>query len=179
MPPEHPQHYPETRRGAGLRFRVFAVGLCMLLLPACFGTPVEFYLPKSDDEAAICDVLVRYVAAKRRFNVAGLLACLHPDGRYHFAGQREMTKASLAGWLGDFWQRLKAGDPGVMTIAREDLNGDFFLTGRYVNPVIEVNGDRARVRLTFTKGWWGSFHTVFLVRENRRWIINRLEWPRN
>ena len=158
---------------------VSGVVLALAFICACSGPTLSEYEAHSRAEAEIRDILLEYLAAKRIFDIERYLACLHDEGRYHFECGRIVTKAELAKLLPAFWADLRSGDPAFYPINRECITGDYFETGRYVNPRMRVDRDRAGVVLKFTVGWWGLHHQIALAKEGGRWLITGLDWEMN
>ncbi len=149
------------------------------IMAGCNGTPLADYQSHSKSEAEIKAVLLEYLDAKRKFDIQRYLASLHAEGLYHFECGRMLSKAELGQLLPKFWADLQFGNPAFYPINRECITGDYFDTGRYVDPRMDVDGDTARVALKFTVGWWGLEHYVTLVRKDRAWLISRLDWEMN
>jgi hypothetical protein len=154
---------------------------CVLLFvgAGCSQTTLADYQGRTPGETEIKAVLLEYLDAKRQFDIERYLACLHAAGRYHFECGRILSKTDIGYLLPKFWDHMRSGDPSFYPINRECITGDYFDHGRYVDPRIEIQADRATVTLRFTVGWWGLEHYISLVREDERWLINRLDWQMN
>ena len=150
-----------------------------ILCTGCGRTDLADYQSRNKSEAEIKGVLLEYLAAKRQFDIDRYLAGLHAEGRYHFECGRILSKADLGYLLPKFWAHMRSGDPSFYPINRECITGDYFDNGQYVDPRFDIDGNRARVTLRFTVGWWGLEHYVALVKENEHWMINRLDWQMN
>lgn len=161
-----------------------AAGIMLILVTlgaqACFqNIPLVEYKPRNRSEQQIKTVLLEYLAAKQQFDIERYLACLRDGGRFHFECGRIVSKSELGQLLPRFWADLRSGNPAFYPINRECITGDYFDTGRYVNPLMTIDGDSARVVMKFTVGWWGLAHYVALVRTDNGWLINRLDWEMN
>ena len=146
---------------------------------ACSEISLSEYQARNRIEEEIKTVLLAYLDAKQRFDIERYLACLHDRGRFHFECGRRLSKGELGQLLPKFWDDMRSGNPAFYPINRECMTGDYFDYGRYVDPRMDIDGCRARVALRFTVGWWGLEHTVSLVKENERWMINGLDWDMN
>ncbi|MCP3954842.1 MAG: hypothetical protein GY697_21860 [Desulfobacterales bacterium] len=149
------------------------------LVAGCNGTPLAEYQSRNRSEEEIKAVLLEYLDAKRQFDIDRYLAGLHAEGRYHFECGRMLSKAELGQLLPKFWTDLRSGNSAFYPINRECITGDYFDTGRYVDPRMDIARENARVALKFTVGWWRLEHLVSLVKENEHWFINRLDWAMN
>ena len=152
-----------------------------MLLSACLSCtderPLADYTDRNEDEMAILAVLVHYQEAKNQFNLTQLLACLHEAGEYSYKGASMVSKEKLKASLPGFWKTLKSQDRCVLyPLSHEFVTGDFYLSGRLINPQISVNGDTAAVTVTFASGWWRQKHYISMIRVDHRWQIIRLEW---
>ena len=158
---------------------IIAPFLIFSLTVACSGTPLAEYQTRNRDEEEIKAVLLAYLDAKRQFDIERYLAYLHNQGHFHFECGKILSKTELGQLLPGFWADMRSGNPTFFPINRECITGDYFDSGRYVNPRMDVARDRAAVTLTFTVGWWRLNHYVLLVREKGEWVINRLDWEMN
>ena len=87
-----------------------------------------------------------------------------------------VSKEKLTEVLPDFWAKVKAEAPDSIPMGRENINGNHFPYGELINPTIVVNGNKARISVMFTTRLWKMKHFVFMLKENERWLITRLEW---
>ena len=163
-------------------FRYVTIMLTLLIVSmpiACSQISLSEYQTRNRAEEEIKTVLLEYLDAKQRFDIERYLACLHDRGRFHFECGRHLSKGELGQLLPGFWDDMRSGNPAFYPINRECITGDYFDTGRYVNPRMDVGDRIARVTLRFTVGWWGLNHYVSLVREDKGWLISRLDWEMN
>ncbi|WDP91969.1 MAG: hypothetical protein HUN04_20520 [Desulfobacter sp.] len=141
------------------------------------GTGIDRYRPKSQDESRIVDLLRQFQKAKKGYNLEGYLSCLSENGEFMFAGALMVSKKKLRQLLPSFWSDLNANLLDALPSSREELNGNYF-NGGFYDPVIVVDGDRARAIVTFitpVSRWTTKLFLVF-QKENENWKISRLEW---
>jgi hypothetical protein len=153
------------------------IAVCLSTV-ACRGTRLEEYQARNPDERAIIATLARYEAAKNRFDVAGYMAVLHPEGLY-MLGDSLVSKQRLARLLPEFWEKLHGHDHPFFPITREGVNGDYFESGLFTNPRTRIAGDTAEAILIFSKGFWHLDYLVSMRREAGKWWIDRLDWVQN
>ena len=105
------------------------------------------------------------------------MACLHEKGQYSFKGVSLVSKATLEKYLPGFWAILQSSNRIVCyPLSHEFVTGDYFLSGRFINPQIRVSGDTAKVTMTFASGWWRQKLFIRMLRCEHGWLIDRLEW---
>ena len=157
---------------------LFQLGfLCVFIIFfACSNTPIEDYLPKDQEEEKIMALLVRYQEARKHFHLEQYLGCLHEQGSYHHASRIMLSKKALAARLPDFWAELQKGNRLFFPMCRENLSGNYFVGFRLVNPTILIDHNTAAVTATYVNKGWRTRHYIFLIKENNRWLINRLDW---
>ena len=156
--------------------RLLGIWLTVLILSGC-RTPVSEYRPRNSTEAAILSLLVDFQEAKNDRDIHRFLLLLHPDGQFTYACGVMVSKATLAAKLPDFWKGIDHKKLTTVPLAHECLNGDYYTSGILKDPEITVSGDRARVKVCFTRKWWSGMELFFhLVREGDRWRITRTWW---
>ncbi len=158
--------------------KFFSVTLMILMsaFSCSEDTSLTEYVPENQDEREIRSLLIQYQDAKNRSDLEQFLACLHDQGRYSFRGGAMISKGRLKKLFPGFWAELKSGNPAIYPITHECVTGDHFLSGRLMNPQITVSGNTAKITMRFTSGWWSQRHYVSMLRDNGRWLINRLDW---
>ncbi len=135
------------------------------------------YRPKSKAEGEIIALINAYQDAKNRQDINRFMACLDEQGRFSYKGAVMVSKERLRAFLPDFWKTLQSPDRIVAyPLSHEFVTGDYYLSGRLVNPMIAINGSSADVTVTFTSGWWRQKHFISMQRVNDRWLINLLDW---
>ena len=78
--------------------------------------------------------------------------------------------------LPGFWTVLRSGDTAVIPLVHECINGDYYESGAFNNPEIEVNDETAYAKVLFTNGVCRVLLNFSMCRENDRWLITRTEW---
>ncbi|HCY86473.1 MAG TPA: hypothetical protein DHV36_15160 [Desulfobacteraceae bacterium] len=148
----------------------------VLLAGLYMGTPLRRYRPDNPDEADIQNLIFRLEKASASRDLGAYLACLSPGGRFMAAGTEMRTRDALKKELPAFWADLDRGTL-IRVSSRESLNGDI-LDGEYYDPRFKIEGDHARVIVSFVtrRSRWRT--TVFFQCRKRagRWLITRLEW---
>jgi hypothetical protein len=143
---------------------------------SCSNSTLSEYVPKSDEEKRIVEVLIRYETAKISFDIEGLLSCLHEEGEYSLACRNVVSKSELKESLPRFWERLRSNDPLLFPIVHECVNGDYFEGGELVNPEIRIVEDNASVALRYVNIVYSLRYYIGLKKENGHWLIDRLKW---
>lgn len=162
--------------------KTFVAGWVLLVLSTsidigCTNIGLNGYTPKTDDEKQIISLLKEYQTAKNLHDIERLLACLHEDGHFQFMGGSRVSKMILANWAPHVWSRFKAGQFPDHPINHEQITGDFFPTGRLMNPRITINNNVADIVVTYTTGgWWWQKHFITAINTGRGWKIMKLEW---
>lgn len=158
------------------------VRLCLaaigwLIIASCTGPPLRDYVPKNDNESLIVHRIMIYQKARNDGNVSAYLACLHDSGSFSFIGDYKLSKSELAKRIDHFWKRLKAKELSVYPIARESITGDFFDRWQFVDPVIEVDGEKAWVE-TICKSSLicQQRHFISLCKIDDTWLISSTDW---
>lgn len=135
------------------------------------------YLPKNKVEGEIVALLIEYQDAKNQLDLTRFLACLYEQGRFSYRGAAMVSKGRLRTSLPDFWKTLQSPNRIVVyPLSHEFVTGDYYLSGRLVNPRIFINGSSVDVTVTFTSGWWRQKHFLSMQRVNDRWMITLLDW---
>jgi len=152
-----------------------------LLLPAlvfvsCGDSSIVAYEPKNQEESEIISLLIEYKEAKYHFDMEKLLPLLHDRGEFTFQCGQRVSKAKLKAMLPGFWAKLRSGDSAIIPLVHECINGDYYESGAFNNPEIEVNDDTARANVLFTNGVCRVLLYFSMRRENDRWLITRTEW---
>ncbi len=147
-----------------------------LAISSCFDTPIANYEPKNEDEREIISVLIQYQDAKNHFDIEKFLFFLHDKGQFSFQCGRMVSKNILKEELPGFWAEVKSGNPGIIPITHECVNGDYYKSGELNNPHIEVNNDSAKATVSFSKGVLRLLQHFTLLREDDQWLIIRTEW---
>ncbi len=147
-----------------------------IILSACSNTPIEDYLPKDQEEKNIMALLVRYQEARKHFHLEQYLGCLHEQGSDPHASRVMLSKKALAEQLPGFWAELQKGNRLFFPMCRENLSGNYFVGFHLVNPTIHIDHNTATVTATYVNTGWRIRHYIYLIKENNRWLINRLDW---
>jgi len=135
------------------------------------------YRPKNMVEGEIVTLLIEYQDAKNRLDLNRFLACLHEQGRFSFRGTAMVSKGRLRKSLTAFWKTLQSPNRLVLyPLSHEFVTGDYYLSGRLINPRISINGSSADVTVTFASGWWRQKHFISMQRVDDRWMITLLDW---
>ena len=154
---------------------LIAVAICIAIC-ACSNTPMEDYVPKNNEEAKIVALLIQYRDARKTFDLERYLACLHDQGIYHHASRIMVSKKELSNLLPDFWAQLKRGNRLFFPMCRENLSGNYFVRFRLINPKITITQNSASVIVIYVNTGWRLKHYISMIKENNRWLINRLDW---
>lgn len=153
--------------------------LFALTLDGCLPGDVQLteYQPKNMVEGEIVALLIEYQDAKNRFDLSRFLACLHGQGRFSYKGAAMVSKETLRASLPGFWRTLQSPNRIILyPLSHEFVTGDYYLSGRLVNPRISINGSSAIATVTFTSGWWRQKHYISMQRVNDQWVVTLLEW---
>jgi hypothetical protein len=153
--------------------------LFTLTFDGCLPWDVQLkeYLPKNMVEGELVALLIEYQDAKNRFDLYRFLACLHEHGRFSYKGAAMVSKETLRASLPGFWRILQSPNRIILyPLSHEFVTGDYYLSGRLVNPRISINGSNAEATVTFTSGWWRQKHYISMQRVNDQWLITLLEW---
>lgn len=134
------------------------------------------YRPGNQEESEIVAFLMKYENTRRKFNLQGYLACLHDKGIYHHAGGVMVSKQKLAESLPGFWEGLRKGSREFFPMCRESLNGNWFVGFHIFSPIIELDGNEAKVTVTYSNAGWRIKHFIHLLKENNAWLITLLDW---
>ncbi len=160
---------------------IFCIGLVLLTLTFACDLPGEVdladYQPKNKVEGEIIALLIEYQDAKNRLDLNRFLACLDEQGRFSYMGAAMVSKGRLRASLPAFWKTLQSPNRIVLyPLSHEFVTGDYYLSGRLVNPRISSNGFSADVTVTFASGWWRQKHFISMKCVNDRWMITLLDW---
>ncbi|MDJ0913805.1 MAG: hypothetical protein QNI95_09565 [Desulfobacterales bacterium] len=155
---------------------ILAIFVALLFIGACSEISLQEYASKNQDEAAIISVLRQYQDARNNFELEKYLDCLHDRGFYHYASSVMVSKQDLHELLPRFWVQLQKGDRLFFPMCRENISGNYFVGFRIVNPQIVMHHDAADVTVTYLNKGWRQRHYISMVKENGRWLINRLDW---
>ena len=143
---------------------------------SCGDSSLVEYKPKSQEESEIISLLIEYKEAKYQFEIEKLLPLLHDRGEFTFQCGQMVSKARLKEMLPEFWAKLRSGDTAIIPLVHECINGDYYESGAFNNPEIEVNDDTALANVLFTNGVCRVRLYFSMRRENDRWLITRTEW---
>lgn len=121
-------------------------------------------------------MLIDYKEAKYHFEIEKLLPLLHDRGEFAFQCGQMVSKARLKERLPGFWAELRSGDTAIIPLVHECINGDYYESGEFNNPILEINDDTALANVLFTNGVCRVPLYVTMLRENDRWLITRTEW---
>ncbi len=152
-----------------------AVLMILLLTLSCSDTPLKEYEYKSQEEKEILALLIEYEDARNRFDIERYLATLHDQGVYHYACNVMVSKEALRNDLPEFWIKLRAGEL-LSPMCRENMTGNYFLTGALHNPEISIDQDTARIKLMYSSWGFRLIRYIHARRDDGRWLINRLDW---
>jgi len=148
----------------------------MMVVSSCCDSLIDEYEPKNQDEKEILSLLIQYQDAKNNLDIERLLSFLHEKGLFTFQCGRMVKKKVLEEELPAFWADIQAGNAAVFPIVHECINGDYYTSGEFNNPQIEINDDTAEATVLFTKGVCRVELYFSILRENDRWLITRTEW---
>ena len=138
---------------------------------------ISEYRAGNEAEREIISVLTQYQDAKNQFDMEKLLFLLHDKGKFSFACGMMVSKSELKKVLPVFWAEMTSEKLGIVPMAHECLNGDYYKSGELKNPEIRIHNDTAKATVRFTKRFSSSLLLYFsMVRENDRWLITRTEW---
>lgn len=150
--------------------------LSMIFWCGC-GTQISDIQARNQTEREILSLLTVYQEAKNDRDMENLMVLLHPAGEFSYACGIMVSKAELAEMLPAFWAKLDNELLKTVPMAHECLNGDYYTTGILRDPEIIVSGNRANVKVWFTRPLWSSLLQFFnLVREEGNWRITRTWW---
>lgn len=150
--------------------------LIAVIISSCCDTSITNYKPKNQDERKIISLLIRYHDAKNHFDIEKLLSCLDDQGEFSFECGLMVSKAKLVELLPVFWAELKSGNPAVIPLVHECINGNYYSSGELNNAKIEIKNDKAEVTVLFTKGVCRVPFYLSMNQRNDQWLINRTEW---
>ena len=136
------------------------------------------FSPRNQEESEIIGLLMKYENTRSKFDLQGYLACLHDHGIYNHAGGVMVSKQKLAESLPSFWEGLRRGSREFFPMCRESLNGNWFVGFHIFNPIIELDGNEARVTVTYSKAGFRIKHFIHLLKENNTWLITLLDWEK-
>ncbi|KPJ77837.1 MAG: hypothetical protein AMJ54_06625 [Deltaproteobacteria bacterium SG8_13] len=148
----------------------------MIVIYACSNTTLENYAAKDKEEEKIVALLIEYQDARRNFDLTKYLECLHDKGIYHHASSVMLSKQELSRALPKFWTQLQRGDRSFFPMCRENLSGNYFVRFRLINPTITIRQNTASVTAVYVNTGWRLTHYISMIKENNRWLINRLDW---
>jgi hypothetical protein len=170
--------HKRIRLTAFLKIRMTYVLLVILPIIFCAGcdTSIMKYEPQNHGEREIISLLIEYKEAKYNFEIDKLLPLLHDRGEFNFQCGQMVSKTDLKEMLPGFWATLRSGDIAIIPLVHECINGDYYESGEFNNPVIEVRDSMARVNVLFTNGVCRAMLYFSLCCENDRWLITRTEW---
>lgn len=154
---------------------LIAFTICIIFC-ACSNTPMEDYVPKNREEAKILALLIQYQQVRKNFDLERYLGCLHDQGIYHHASRVMVSKKELSDLLPDFWVQLKRGNRSFFPMCRENLSGNYFVRFRLINPKIIIKQNTASITVIYLNTGWRLKHYISMIKENNRWLINRLDW---
>ena len=154
---------------------VLVIIIPVLLYTGC-DTSIAKYAPQNQAEREILSLLMEYKEAKYSFEIDKLLPLLHDRGEFTFQCGQMVTKTELKEMLPGFWATLRSGDTAIIPLVHECINGDYYESGEFNNPVIEIRDNTARANVLFTHGVCRVMLYFTLCRENDRWLITRTEW---
>jgi hypothetical protein len=160
----------------GMKIRLSYAWVILIIVSSCCDTSISKYEPKNQEEREIIALLIEYKMAKYHFEIEKLLPLLHDRGEFTFQCGRMLTKAGLKKELPGFWAKLRSGDTAIIPLVHECINGDYYESGEFNNPEIEINDDTALANVLFTNGVCRVPLYVTILRENDRWLITRTEW---
>ncbi len=155
--------------------RIPAVLMILLLVVSCSDAPLKEYECKNQEEKEILALLIEYEDARNNFDIDRYLATLHDQGKYHYACNVMVSKEALRKDLPEFWMKLRSGDL-LAPMCRENMTGNYFLTGRLFNPEITIEQDAARIKLMYSSWGFRIIRYIHVRRDEGRWLINRLDW---
>jgi len=160
-------------------FLCIGLVLFALIFNGCLPGDVQLteYRPKSKVEGEIVALLIEYQDAKNRQDLNRFLSCLDEQGRFSYRGAAMVSKGGLRTSLPGFWKTLQSPNRFVVyPLVHEFVTGDYYLSGRLVNPRIYINESSVDVTVTFASGWWRQKHFISMQRVNDRWMITMLDW---
>jgi hypothetical protein len=147
-----------------------------ILLSSGCDTSITKYAPQNQKEREIISLLIEYKEAKYNFEIEKLLILLHDRGEFTFQCGQMVSKTRLKELLPGLWAKLRSGDTAIIPLVHECINGDYYASGEFNNPEIEINDDTALANVLFTNGVCRVPLFVKMLRENDRWLITRTEW---
>ena len=150
--------------------------LCIFIIGACSNTSLENYVPKDSEEARILALLIKYRDARKNFDLERYLECLHEKGIYNHASRVMVSKKKLSEVLPEFWSQLQKGNRLFFPMCRENLSGNYFVRFNLINPKITMNQNTANATVIYVNSSWRLKHYISMIKENDRWLINRLDW---
>ena len=158
-------------------FRPVLVLLSVFIVSSCSDVPINEYQPKNQKETEIVALLKKFLEAKNQYDLDKYLSTLHEEGMFQFRGGIMISKKDVARRLPGFWKELNEGVGSIRLITHEEVTGDNFTDGRFVDPRITITGDTSETTVKFLGSWWLREDLYLsLVKENGQWLIKRLEW---
>ena len=150
--------------------------LLLMEVLSCTEVGLNDYCAQNNDQRLILQRLIAYQEARNNFDLEGYLDCLHDQGTFHFACRQMLSKSELKERLPSFWAKLRAGNPEIFPMTRENMSGNYFLSGRLINPVLHINHHTAYVTVLYVYKGWRLKHYLTLQRVEDRWLISKLDW---
>lgn len=147
-----------------------------ILLTSCTKVSLNEYLSKNQEEREIISLLIRYQEAKNSSNIEQFLSILHDQGQYSYFGKK-VPKNTLKQRLPATWEKLETGEVLTNLINHEQITGHYFRNWKLYNPKFTIGNNTAIVTVMVQFNWWWSLrHSIRLIQENDRWVINELDW---
>ena len=141
-------------------------------------TPITKYTPKSDAEAAITKIFVKYITARNNRDANTFLSTLHKDCQYMVTKDFTATKDELRTLLPELWMQNDDNKAAFgRCMAWECWHENYYRTVMLINPKFRIAKDRAYVEFKIVSGIFMDDNYFDLVKENSDWLIARFSRP--
>ena len=145
---------------------------------AFWRTPITKYTPKSDAEAAITKIFVKYITSRNNRDASTFLSTLHQDCKYMVTKDFMATKDELRTLLPELWMQNDDNNAAFgRCMAWECWHENYYKTVMLINPKFQISIDRAYVEFKIVSGIFMDDNYFDLVKENNDWLISQFSRP--
>ncbi len=145
---------------------------------AFWRTPITKYTPKSDAEAAITKIFVKYITSRNNRDASTFLSTLHKDCKYMVTKDFMATKDELRTLLPELWMQNDDNNAAFgRCMAWECWHENYYKTVMLINPKFQISIDRAYVEFKIVSGIFMDDNYFDLVKENNDWLISQFSRP--
>ena len=145
---------------------------------AFWRTPITKYTPKSDAEASITKIFVKYITSRNNRDASTFLSTLHKDCKYMVTKDFMATKDELRTLLPELWMQNDDNNAAFgRCMAWECWHENYYKTVMLINPKFQISIDRAYVEFKIVSGIFMDDNYFDLVKENNDWLISQFSRP--